>query len=161
MPLIAAALEGDILQLQQNPPPDPATAANLLALAFQKYALQGLAGGFPLIAPGPGVAAMATPLVAAYTAQPGVPPVVAQAIGAMVASFWSGALFAFAPAPGIAAPPVALPALIGVVSGALAAPNPAEVYAKILANAIDACSRSVIVTFIPPPPAVPFPAPVT
>lgn len=160
MPLVAATLEADILQLSRNYPPDAATAANMLVAAFQKYASQAIAAGFPLLSPGPGAAAMATPLIAAYSVKPGLPPVIAQALVAMVTAFWSGALFAFTPAPGIAAPPAAAPALLGVVSGLLASSNPAEVYAKNLATALDACSRSVIVTFVPPPPAVPFPAPV-
>jgi len=133
-------------------PQSPSEAANKIASIYESYASLGMAGGaFPLIAPGPGRAAMATPLAAAFSIKPGVPATVAQALGAMVVAYWSGATFA-TPAPGVAAPPVAVPALIAGVTALLAVPNnPAPVFASQLALLLDACTRTVLVTFALPP----------
>lgn len=148
-----ASMQSALLRLSQTArPSDPATAAREFVSAYQSYAAAGQAAGFPLATPGPGAAAMSAPLIAAYSMPLGTPPVVAQAVVAAVVAYWSGAVFAGG---GIAAPPVAAPALLSGVSGLLAAGNnPAEVYAAQMATLLDACTRSVLVTFPGPPPFV-------
>lgn len=161
MPLNPAPLQDAILRLSTTEKPgSPLEAAQKLASAYEQYCLGATAAGFPLTTPGPGRAAMEQALALAFQMQPGMPPVVAQGYGAMVTLFWSAAVFTAAPFPGVAAPPVAVPALIGNMTGLLAAPNPAEVYAALAAVALDACTRSVLVTLPQVPPAPPLIVPV-
>lgn len=161
MPLNPVPLQDAILRLSTTErPSSPFEAAQKLASAYEQYCLGATAAGFPLLAPGPGRATMEQALALAFQMQPGMPPVVAQGFGAMVTLFWSAATFAAAPFPGIAAPPVAAPVLIGTMTGLLTVPNPAEVYAALTAAALDACTRSVLVTLPQVPPAPPLIVPV-
>lgn len=163
MPLIVAKLQSDILKLSTSDKPASGTdAANAIASAYESYASQGIAAGFPLIAPGPGRATMAAALIAALNTKPGAPPVVAQGFAAMVTLFWSAAQFVSPIPPGIAAPPAGVGALVPAVTGLLSnSANPAEVYAAQLAAALDACTRTVLVTLPQPPPAPPLIVPVS
>lgn len=162
MPLIVAKLQSDILKIvTTDKPPSGSDAADAFASAYASYAGQGMSAGFPLQTPGPGRAAMAAPLIAAFSMQPGAPPVVAQSFGALVTAYWGAAIFTGVPFPGIAAPPVGVPALIPLVTALLANPNnPADVFAAQLAAALDVCTKTVLVTFPQPPPAPPIIAPV-
>lgn len=161
MPLNPAILYDALYKLStSDKPPDALTAASKIAAAYRDYAGQGLALGMPLVAPGPAVATMDLSLGAAFSVLPGLPPVVAAGYGAMVTAYWAGATFSPSPLPGIAAPPIAVPALIATLSALLVVPNPAEVHALSVATALDVCTRTVLVTFPQPPPAPPLISPV-
>ena len=163
MPLNPAQLQTEILKLSTtNKPQNAAEAANKIAAAYEQYTLTAVAAGFPLLAPGPGRAGMASGLIGAFSTLPGAPPLVAQGFFAMVNLYWLGATFAAVPFPGIvAAPPAGASALIPTLSGLLANPlNPAELYAAQLALALDAATRTVLVTLPQPPPAPPLIVPV-
>lgn len=141
-------------------PPDPFTAASKIASAYRDYAMGGQALGMPLVAPGPGVASMDASLGAAFSVMPGLPPVVAAGYATMVLSYWAGAAFAPMPLPGIAAPPIATPALIATLSALLVAPNTAETHALAVSTALHVCTLTTLVTFPQPPPAPPLIGPV-
>ena len=162
MPLIVTDLQSGLKDLfadNSNKDKTKADAANEFYEVFQSYAKKGLAGAFPLKAPGPAASTFPSLLTVAFNA--GLAPAVAQAISAGVVAYWSAALFEFTPAPGIAAPPIAAPALIGAATGTLLnTQNTADLCALQLATAIDLCCRSVLVTFINPPPAPPLVLPV-
>lgn len=161
MPLDPSILYNALYALSTtDKPPDSFTAASKIASAYRDYAMGGQALGMPLVAPGPGVASMDASLGAAFSVMPGLPPVVAAGYGAMVTAFWAGAIFAPSPLPGIAAPPIAVPALIATLSALLVVPNPAELHAMSVATALDVCTRTVLVTFPQPPPAPPLIGPV-
>lgn len=161
MPLNPTVLYDALLALSTtDKPPDPFTAASKIAAAYRDYAGQGLALGMSLVAPGPGVATMDASLGSAFSVLPGLPPVVAAGYGVMVTAYWAGATFSPSPLPGIAAPPIALPALIATLSALLAVPNTAELHAASVATALDVCTRTVLVTFPQPPPAPPIISPV-
>lgn len=161
MPLNPAQLQDALLRLSTTEKPgSPFEAAQKIAAAYEQYCLGATAAGFPLAIPGPGRATMEAALALAFQMQPGMPPVVAQGYGAMVTLFWGAAVFAAAPFPGVAAPPVAVPALVGSLTGLFVTQNPAELYASLTATALDACTRSVLVTLPQPPPAPPLIVPV-
>ncbi len=163
MPLIVAKLQSDILKLSTTDKPASGTdAANALASAYEGYASQALAAGFPLATPGPGRAGMAAALISALNVKPGAPPLVAQGFLTMVTLYWQGAIFSAVPFPGfVPAPPAGAAALVPAISALLSnVQNPAEVYAAQLAAALDAATRTVLVTLPQPPPAPPLIVPV-
>lgn len=162
MPLNPAPLQDALRQLSTTgKPADANTAAQKIAQAYQQYAMGATAGGFPLATGGPGMATMQAPLAAALSILPGTAPLVAQGFATMVLSFWGGAVFTAVPFPGIAAPPVATPALIAALTPLFSVPNnPVDLYAAQVAAALDACTRSVLVTIPQVPPAPPLVVPV-
>lgn len=162
MPLNPASLQSAFKRLSTTEkPPDPNTAALKIAQAYQQYTLQGLAGGFPIVSGGPGMATMHLPLVAAFSVLPGAPPMIAQAYVAMVTAYWAGAVVPALPFPGIAAPPAGVAALQAALLPIFSVPNnPVDLYALQVATALDVCTRTVLVTFPQPPPAPPLIFPV-
>lgn len=160
MPLIPTELQNGLEKLfSDTSEKTKADAAAAFADAFDAYAKQGLAGAFPFKSPGPAAATQKTLLLAAFNA--GNPAVVAQAITAGIVAYWGAALFEFSPAPGIAAPPAGAGALIPALTTVLLnKDNTAASCAAQMATAIDVCCRTVLVTFVPPPPAVPLVLPV-
>lgn len=161
MPLNPLQLQADLYRLTTvEKPPDPVTAAVKISSAYASYASQAIAGGFPLITPGPGSVTMSLALGSAFSTLPGLPPVVAAGFGSMLTLFWTGATFGAPVPPGIAAPPVGVPVLIGTLTTLFSVPNTAETYALSLATALDLCTRTVLVTLPQPPPAPPIVVPV-
>lgn len=162
MPLNPLQLQNALLRLSTTERPVSGTEAALkLAQAYQQYAAAGSALGFPLATGGPGMAGMAAGLISAFNISPGAPPLVAQGFASMLAAFWGGAVFTGVPFPGIAAPPVATPALLASLTALLSNPaNTAPVYAAQMAAALDACTRTVLVSFPQVPPAPPLVGPV-
>jgi hypothetical protein len=162
MPLNPETLRSFFYRLSTTEKPSgPAEAAQRIALAYTEYASGAIAAGFPFLAPGPASPTMTAALAAALSMRPGVAPTVAAGYASMVTGFWGGATFVFAPAPGIAAPPVGVGALVAALSGIFSIPNnPAEIYAAQVSLALDACTRTTLVTFVPPLPASPFVSPV-
>lgn len=161
MPLNPVQLQADLYRIATvEKPPDPFTAALKISAAYSSYAAQGIAGGFPFLAPGPGAATMSLSLGSAFSVLPGLPPVVASGFATMLTLFWTGATFVSTVPPGIAAPPIGLPALIPTLTALFSVPNTAETYALTLATTLDVCTRTVLVTLPQPPPAPPIVAPV-
>lgn len=163
MALVSAQLQAAFLRFSTTQKPGSASeAANNIASAYEQYALTGMAGAFPLVSPGPGRAAMAGPLIAAFSMSPGVPATVAAAYAAMLTSFWGAAQFVGPSGPGIAAPPVGVGVLIPLVTTILLnTNNTAASYASQMATALDTCTKTVLVTFVLPPPAPPLILPVS
>lgn len=160
MPLDPTILHDALLELSTtDKPPDPFTAANRIASAYREYAAAGVSLGFPLATPGPGVVTMDLALGSAFAVLPGAPPVVAAGFGSMIALFWTGAIFAGVPLPGVAAPPPGIAVLIPTLTALLVVPNPAEVYATAVATALHTATLTTLVTF-PQPSGPPIVGPV-
>lgn len=163
MPLNPALLQSAFYRLSTTEKPgSPMEAAQKIASAYEQYASTALAGPGLLVAPGPGRAVMEQPLAAAFSVLPGLPPVVAAGYAAMVTSFWAAASFVSPAGPGIAAPPAGVGALIPALTAFFSVPgNPVELYSLQVATVLDACTRTVLVTYVLPPPAPPLIVPVT
>ena len=160
MPLDPSVLFNALLKLSTtDKPPDAFTAASRVASAYREYAAAASSLGFPLVTPGPGVVTMDVALGSAFAVLPGAPPVVAAGFGSMVALFWTGAIFAGVPLPGVAAPPPGIAVLIPTLTALLVVPNPAEVYAVSVATALHAATLTTLVTF-PQPSGPPIIGPV-
>lgn len=160
MALDPTILQNALLQLSTTAkPPDPFTAASRIASAYREYALAGTALGMPLVLPGPGVVTMDLALGSAFAVLPGAPPVVAAGFVSMITLYWTGAIFAGVPLPGVAAPPVLAPAMLPILTALLVVPNPAEVYATAVATALHTATLSTLVTF-PQPSGPPIIGPV-
>ena len=160
MALDPSILYNALLKLSTtDKPPDPFTAASRIASAYREYAAAGQSLGFPLGLPGPGVAAMDGALGLAFSALPGIPPVVAAGYAAMLTAFWTGAIFTALPFPGVAAPPPGLIVLVPAVSTLLLIPNPAEVHALTVSTALHVATMTTLVTF-PQPSGPPLVGPV-
>lgn len=160
MPLDPSVLFNALLKLSTtDKPPDAFTAASRVASAYREYAAAASSLGFPLVTPGPGVVTMDVALGSAFAVLPGAPPVVAAGFVSMITLYWTGAIFAGVPLPGVAAPPVLTPAMLPILTALLVVPNPAEVYATAVATALHTATLSTLVTF-PQPSGPPIIGPV-
>jgi hypothetical protein len=161
MPLNPAALKQSLTKLGQkgSTPASRADGAKKFAEAYDSYAktATALALGVPFTPTGAETAKMLPALIPAFAAPTGNPAVVANAFGAAVTAYWTGAVFGT----GIAAPPTGVAALVPALQTLLLNPqNPLDLAMGQIASALDACTRTVLVTFVQPPPAPPIVSPI-
>lgn len=172
--LLASNLKNALLSLSDNPPASRAEAAQAFCGAYDDYAMQGQAIGLggpvsmfvpPAATRSPNYYKMVPLLIPAFVIPTGTPMSFLSALTSGLIAYWGGALFQDkAPVVGrigIAAPPLAIgvlqPSLLPVLSNPQ---NPANLAATVLAQALDACTRSVLVTYVQVPPVPPIISPV-
>ena len=167
-------LKNALLSLNDNPPASRVEAAQAFCSAYDDYAQGGQAIGLggpvsmfvpPAATRSPNYYKMVPLLIPAFVVPTGTPNSFLSALTAGVTAYWGGALFQdkapVAGRIGIAAPPVAIGALQPSLLPLLSNPqNPANLAATLLAQALDACTRSVLVTFVQVPPVPPIISPV-
>jgi hypothetical protein len=166
MPLNSGALGDDLAALfegRDGYPESTTEAAKAWAATYRGYAAAAHAGAAAPLAPGLAAAetTLAGRLDTIFTrARGGATGTIASDLDAAFVAFWLTAPIQFASPPVMgavtAAPPDALgPALAGVFAAGAAQGRPAADQAKALAAAIDAWTRTVVVTITPPVPPAP------
>jgi hypothetical protein len=161
VPLNPASLKQALSSLGQrgSNPSSRVDGAKKFAEAYDSYAKTAvaLALGVPFTRTGAETAKMLGPLIPAFLPPTGNPVAVANALAAGVTAYWTGAVFGT----GIAAPPTGGPALAAALQVLLLNPqNPLDLAMGQIAAALDGCTRTVLVTFVQPPPAPPIITPI-
>lgn len=155
MALVQTTMMAAFYALTNAKPQNRAELAQKWAQAYDSYAsLAQTANGGVAIAAGRQQALQGV-LTAVLQTPIGVPAVVATAWGTGLTAYWGG--LPFTPGvvpnppftlPGVAAPPIAISALIAALTGIYSLTNSsAESFAQSQAAALDACTRTVIVSF--------------
>lgn len=155
MPLVPATLETELRSALSTPfPKSGALAADKLASAYDTYARGAVAGTYPFSPTGAEKGRFSGALAPVLSLVPNAGPAVAAGFVAAITAYWTGATFTG----GIPAPPTGAPALLPTLATLFSIPsNPKEIVVTGLAAALDACTRTVIVT-VPAPPGATFPA---
>lgn len=160
MPLIPATLIQGFLALAKNKPKDRVKAAQEWARIYDEYAQAAMtANGGKLIFTGTERAKLQAVLMVPMLLPVGLPPTLAASWGAGLAAYWGAPPILTTPAPipvapftvpGICVPPIGIPVLIPALTALYAIPaGPEEVFAVQQATLLDACTRTVLVTFAP------------
>lgn len=160
MPLIAASMEAGFLSLSRNKPQDRPTVARKWAEIYDSYAQAALtANGGKFLFTGSEKSKLEGLLLPAVMLPMGVPATLAAAWVAGLTAYWGGPPVTTTPAPipvapftvpGISAPPIGAPALLAGLTALYLTPSSTEsVFAQSHAQLLDACTRTVLVTFAP------------
>lgn len=149
MPLVPAVLQAELYRALSPPyPSDGYVASDRLAKAYDVYASTALAGAYPFTPTGAESGRFVAALAPVLSVTPNTGPAVAASISAAVTAYWTGALFGA----GVAAPPLGAPVLLSALTATLSLPsNTTESLVAQLASALDACTRTVVVTVAGPP----------
>jgi hypothetical protein len=154
MPLISGTLAARLTRVLGSPSTDGPRKAQEWGAAYQAYALTATAGVLLPIFIGIEGQAFAARMAPALSVQHPSPYDFASALASGVEAFWllPPVLFAGGIAAGAVTSFPGKLALVAGVVGVLTGPKPRhEPVAVQLANVIDAATRTVIVTFAPPP----------
>lgn len=153
MPLLPTVLCQDLARALSTSAPSHGAAAAKLAAAYARYAAGATAGAFPWVPTGQEEARLRRALAAALGPS-GAPPIVGAAWVLGLTQFWLLPPVPFAPGL-VTAMPGAV-ALAPAITTALLNPrNTSGAAAASLASALDAATRTVLVT-IPPSGPVPL-----
>lgn len=175
MPLVSTGLTQSLSDLFSGSPGYPADAgqaARAIAAAYKSYAANALAGTTtPVALSLEGAqstleASLASAFQGAQAAGAAGLSALAAALDAAFVAFWLTPPVAFAAPPITGVVTMATPGLLQSLFSALfesgvSTQASAPRQASSLANLLDTWTRTVVVTNVPPPPAVPVPAPLT
>jgi hypothetical protein len=154
MPLIPSTLSSSLTGVLGRPSRNGALKAREIAQAYQGYCLTATAGVLLPIFLGIEGQAMAARLTPVLTTTSRTPLEFARALANGVEAFWllPPVLFSGGVAAGSVSAFVGKAALVSAVAAAMSAPTTQhEVVAIRLAGALDVATRTVTVTFAPPP----------
>lgn len=154
MPLISATLSSSLTTILGAPSVSGAEKAQQIGSAYQAYALTATAGVLLPIFIGIEGRAMASRLTPVLSSTHPTAHSFANALASGVEAFWllPPVPFTGGVAAGLVTAFVGKSALAAAVTGIMARPTPRhEPVAIQLASALDAATRTVMVTFAPPP----------
>ncbi len=161
MPLIVSTLSSLLETSFMSCPDSAQKSADDMATAYDTYCKAGLAGGIPPLFTGLEKQALMSILLAAIISKAGTPDQIAQAWSSGIQTYWLSPPVVFT-APPIAGLVTAVPgagAVIAAISGVMAnTKNTAASAAQGIAAALDAATKTVLVTFSSPPVSPPPPA---
>jgi len=152
--LVAASLTASLTRVFSSPSEQGGVKAQEIALAYQTYALTAMAGVLLPVFVGVEGQAMASRLIPVMQRSTNSPSDFANALADGVEAFWllPPVPFSGGPAAGVVTGFPGKQVLVGALVGALSSPSSdgASVASRV-ATALDAGTRTVIVTFAPPP----------
>lgn len=158
MPLIAKLMEQDFLKLYQEKPKDRPTVAKKWAEAYDSYASQAITGNGGSFIPTGKKSVLEATLLGVLSIPVGVPATVAAAWGLGLTAYWVGTPFTPGAVPnppftlpGVALPPIGVPALIAALTALYLGKNSEGDFASQQAQALDTCTKTVLVQFGPVP----------
>lgn len=158
MPLVQTSMKLAFSALARNKPKDRATVARKWAEAYDSYASLALTANGGTFIPTGRKSVLEATLLAVLSIPVGVPAAVAAAWGAGLTAYWVGNPFTPGAVPnppfvlpGVALPPVGVPALIGTLTALYLTKDSDDGFAASQAAALDACTKTVIVMFGPLP----------
>jgi hypothetical protein len=161
MPLVVSTLS-DLLEASfVSYPGDAQRSADGMAMAYDTYCKSGLAGGVPPLFTGLEKQNLMGILLSSIMSKKGTPDQIAQAWSSGIQTYWMSPPVVFT-APPIIGVVTAMPgagAVIAAIKGVMAnTDNTAASAAQGIAAALDAATKTVLVTFsAPPPPTGPPP----
>lgn len=158
--LVAATLKSSLVRLGTNRPPSYVDAAKRFAQAYDSYAKGAMATatGIPFTPTGAESSKFLSAILPAFSNQKGNPAAMASAFSTAIVAYWTGTFFGT----GVVTPPVGAAVLQTALLGVfLNNQNPLDAAMQQIASALDACTRTTIVTFVYPPPAPPIVSPIS
>ena len=164
MPIVMAKLAKGLADVFRSQPDSGAMTASKIAQEYDLYCKPALAApGMPIFT-GAEKKALEGPLAAALSNQNGTAAMVAQAFSMGIQAYWLAppVIFSGGPASGVV---TAMPGAAAVIAPLTAAfsnlNNTEDTIGQLIAAALDAATKTVLVTYATPPPPTGPPPPAT
>lgn len=164
MPLVVATLASKLEAAFMSHPGSASKSADDMASAYDAYCQSGLAGGVPPIITPAAKQALMGMLLGTIASGSGSPAQIAQAWSNGIMMYWMSppVMFTAPPIIGVVTAMPGAPGAIGPLTGVFAnGQNTAASAAQGIAAALDAATKTVLVTFSAPPPPTGPPPPAT
>lgn len=154
MALVSASLQASFRRLYDAKPQSRADLAVQWASAYDSYASLAQTGNGGVVIAAGRVALLQSVLMAALASPQGLAAVAAAAWSTGITAYWSGTPFTPGTVPnppftlpGVSSPPVGVGALVADLTAIYSRTNTEDAFAQAQAQALDTCTKTVLVLF--------------